>query len=97
MGIVYAGFLENGPEKRILGPTGELQPTGERETFKVQPMDEASRAIIRTIERRKERIVLSTMGKSLYFVLRFAPWLPRLIMRRGLKKARNIYDSRSAT
>jgi len=92
IGIAYVGFLKNSEEKRVLGPTGELQPTGERKTFRLQSMDKASRAIIRLIQKRKGRMVLSTMGRILYVVLRFAPWLIRIILMNTQKKARKIYE-----
>jgi NAD(P)-dependent dehydrogenase (short-subunit alcohol dehydrogenase family) len=95
VGIIYAGFLENAPEKRVIGPSGELKPVGERKTFSVEPMEKAGRAVIRMIERRRNKIVLSLMGRSLYFVLRFAPWLVWLILRMNIKKAREIYEPRS--
>lgn len=92
VGIIYAGFLKNAPEKRVLDPRGDLQPVGERNFFSVESMEKAGREIIRVIERRKNKIVLSPMGKSLYFILRFAPWLIWLFLRKNIKKARDIYE-----
>ncbi len=92
VGIAYVGFLKNGPEKRVMGPGGELQATGPRETFRQQPMDEAAKSIIRLIRKRKAKIVMSTMGKVLYFGVRFAPWLIKLILLNTNEKAREIYE-----
>jgi len=92
VGIAYAGFLKNGPEKRVMGPGGELQATGQRETFRLQPMDEAAKSIIRLIQKRKAKIVMSAMGKIFYLGARFAPWLIRLILLNTKKKAREIYE-----
>jgi hypothetical protein len=92
VGIVYAGFLKNAPEKRVLGPTGELQPIGERRNLSLQPMDKASRQIIRMIQGRKERLVLSTLGKALVVALRVAPWLIRMVLRHAKKRARKAYE-----
>ncbi len=94
VGIVYAGFLKNAPEKRVLGPTGELQPTGERKNLSLQPMDKASRQIIRMIQGRRERLVLSTLGKALVVALRVAPWLVRMVLRHSEKRARKAYEPR---
>jgi short-subunit dehydrogenase len=95
IGIAYVGFLKNGPEKRVMGPKGELQPTGRRDFFRLQPMDEAARSITRFIRRRKAKIVMSAIGKTAYFFLRFAPWLIRLILFNSSKKAREIYEPRA--
>ena len=92
VGIAYVGFLKNGPEKRVLGPTGELQPTGERKSFRLQPMDRASKTIIRLIQRRRRKVVMSAMGKSVYAGLRFAPWIIRLIIVNSRKKAQRVYE-----
>jgi len=97
MGIVYAGFLENAPEKRVIGPNGELQSTGPRDSIRVQPMDRASNAIIRLIQKRKRKMVMSTMGRLSYAALRFAPWLMRIILIRSKRKARRIYEPRRDT
>ena len=92
VGIVYAGFLENAPEKRVIGPKGELQPTGERNTIRVQPMDKASKAIIRVIQKRRRQKVMSVMGKLSYAALRYTPWLMRIILIRSKRKAQRIYE-----
>jgi short-subunit dehydrogenase len=92
VGVAYAGFLKNGPEKRVLGPRGELQLTGQRETLRLQPMDDAAKSIIRLIRKRKAKIVMSTMGWALYLAVRFAPWLLRLVLFNTKEKAREICE-----
>lgn len=92
VGIVYIGFLKNGPEKRVLGPSGDLQPTGERGYVSLQPMDNASLAIIRMIRRRSRKTILSSLGKSLQVALRIAPGLVRWFLFRSKKRARRMYE-----
>jgi len=92
VGIVYAGFLENAPDKRVIGPKGELQTTGPRDSIRLQPMDRASKAIIRLIQKRKRKMVMSTMGRLSYAAIRFAPWLMRIILIHSKKKAQRIYE-----
>ncbi|MEN8155716.1 MAG: SDR family oxidoreductase [Bacteroidota bacterium] len=95
VGIVYVGFLKNGPDKRVVGPDGNLQPTGSRETVRLQPMDQAGRAIIRVIQKRKRKKVMSLMGKLVHTGLHLAPWLVRLIVIRSKKRARDAYEPRA--
>jgi len=95
VGIVYVGFLKNDIEKRILGPDGKLQPIGERDSFSLQPKDMASRQIIRFIQKRKRKLVLSTMGNLFNIVLMIAPWLVRLVLKNSREKARQMYEPQS--
>jgi len=60
-------------------------------------MDRASRAIIRFIQKRKRKMVMSTMGRLSYAALRFAPWLMRIILIRSKRKARRIYQPKRNT
>jgi short-subunit dehydrogenase len=94
VGIAYVGFLKNGPEKRVMGPRGNLQPPGRRDIMSLKPMDEAARSIVRLIRKRKAKIVMSTMGKMAFVTMRFAPWLIRLFLLNNRKKAREIYEPR---
>ncbi len=95
VGMVYAGFLENGPVKRIMGPGGELQPIGKRDFYRLQPLDDAGKQIIRMIERRQAKKVLSTLGKVVFLGQRFAPWLVRLILVKSKEQARQTYQPHS--
>jgi len=91
LGIAYVGFLKNSPEKRVVGPAGELQRTGNRDNIRRQSMEKASRAIIRLIRKRKHEMVMSALGKALSLALRFAPWMIRLILLHSKKKALEAY------
>ena len=95
VGIAYAGFLENGPGKRIMGPEGEFQPLGKRDSYRLQPMHTASKRVIRMIERRQSKIVLSSFGKVVYFGQRFTPWLIRMILVKSRERARKTYEPQS--
>lgn len=92
VGIAYVGFLRNGPDKRVVGPAGELQPVGDRTSFRLQSMDRASKIIVRMIRRRKRKAVMSLMGKLVYPALRFTPWIIRYIIRRSKEKAQRTYE-----
>lgn len=92
VGIAYIGFLDNGPEKRVLGPDGQLQHTGDRTRYRLQGMEDASRRIVGMIRRRKRVCVMSLLGKSLYITSRFAPRLVRYVKIRTLERARISYE-----
>jgi len=92
VGIAYIGFLDNGPEKRVIGPEGQMQHTGDRTGYRLQSMEDASRQILRMIMKRKRISVMSVLGKSLYLTSRFAPGLVRLVKKRSLERARISYE-----
>jgi short-subunit dehydrogenase len=92
VGIAYIGFLDNGPEKRVLGPQGQLQYTGDRTTYRLQPISEAATRILRMIRRRERLTVMSLLGRALYVSNRIAPRMVRLVKSRTLERARKSYE-----
>ncbi len=92
VGLVYAGFLRNRADKRVMGPEGKLQPTGKRDKIRLQSMEDAGRKILRLIIRRERMIVLSRVGKLLYWSERLFPWLVRWFLIRSMTRARETYE-----
>lgn len=92
VGIVYAGFLKNGESKYLIGPDGSKQKTGERNPKLLQPLSSAARSIIRVIEKRKRKIVMSPLGKFLNLMLRVSPWMVRWVLKSGRGKAQKLYE-----
>ena len=92
VGVVYAGFLKNRADKRVMGPEGKLQPTGKRDSIRLQSMEDAGRKILRLIDKRKKMQVLSRIGKLLYWTERLFPWLVRWFLIRSMKRARETYE-----
>ena len=83
IGIVYLGFTEHDPEKRILLADGSLAPP-DRPAHHTQ--DYSARLILKMIEKRKPALVMTPIGKLGYYMNRFFPGLvERLIIfaRRG--------------
>jgi short-subunit dehydrogenase len=95
VGIFYAGFLKNGPDKKVMGPHGNMQPTGDRKSFRLQPMEDAARMIIQMIRKRKRIKVVSTLGKIVYWGMRLAPWLVRGVLRASRAKVSRTYESQN--
>ncbi len=92
VGIVYAGFLKNKAEKWLIGPDGSKQKTGERNPLLLQPLNSAARSIIRLIEKKKRKIVMSPLGKVLNLMLRVSPWMVWWVLKSGRGKARKMYE-----
>jgi len=80
VGIVYVGFTENDPDKRILAADGSpmvlKRPShmGQRQV---------AEAIVKALRRRRRRTVLTPAGHFLVTLVRFVPWLVELVINRS--------------
>lgn len=72
-GIIYVGFTENDPGKVIYGQDGNLSVLAGRRNSHTQ--DQAARAIVRAILRRKPSTTLTAIGRISAIVFRFFPGL----------------------
>ena len=75
VGIVYVGFTENDDDKRVLNAKGSLVPVAERSKMIQQTQEQVANSIVNLTIRRKNRIVLSFVGKSLATIVRFFPFI----------------------
>ena len=70
LGVVYLGFTEHDPEKRILAADGSLVPP-DRPAHHTQ--DYAAGLIIRMIEKRRRQLIMTPVGNLAWFVHRLSP------------------------
>ena len=80
VGILYVGFTENDPEKRILAADGTLIPIN-RPSSQLTQADVAKK-IIRQVIKRRNAIVMTFVGKTLWFLQRLAPGMVTFILRK---------------
>ena len=71
-GIVYLGFTEHDPEKRILAADGSLVPP-DRPAH--HPQSLAASLIVKMIEERKRRLIMTPIGRFGWMVYRVSPAL----------------------
>jgi NAD(P)-dependent dehydrogenase (short-subunit alcohol dehydrogenase family) len=71
-GIVYLGFTEHDPEKRILAADGSLVPP-DRPAH--HPQSLAASLIVKMIEERKRRLIMTPVGKFGWMAYRLSPAL----------------------
>jgi NAD(P)-dependent dehydrogenase (short-subunit alcohol dehydrogenase family) len=69
-GVVYLGFTENDPEKRILAADGSLIPP-DRPAMHTQAM--AADLIVKMIEKRKRRLIMTPIGTLGWLMYRLSP------------------------
>lgn len=71
VGVVHLGFTEHDPEKRILAADGSLVPP-DRPAH--HPQSLAADLILKMIEKRKRRLVMTPVGKLGWVAYRISPW-----------------------
>jgi NAD(P)-dependent dehydrogenase (short-subunit alcohol dehydrogenase family) len=86
VGVVYAGFTENDPEKTMIGPGGtSIQPR--RPPYHSQA--DVAVKIVALVRRRRRQVVLTPYGKLVHLLMRVSPgWVEKalaLIEHRGLR------------
>ena len=69
-GIIYLGFTEHDPEKRILAADGSLMPP-DRPTHHTQAF--AASMVLKMIEKRKRRLIMTPIGNLGWLVHRLSP------------------------
>lgn len=72
VGVIYLGFTENDPDKRILAADGSLVPP-DRPGHHSQA--HAARLILKLIERRRRQLVMTPVGMLGWLVYRLSPGL----------------------
>ncbi len=73
VGIIYIGYTKNDSQKQILDAKGNLRPVGFRPAWIQQPQEKVANAILRLIEKRKTRKIMSPISKLNYFVAKYFP------------------------
>ena len=63
VGIVYVGITENDPGKRVIDKDGSYLVLKDRQQRTTQKPDDVARAIVRMIEKRQFKKILTMLGK----------------------------------
>jgi dehydrogenase/reductase SDR family protein 7B len=80
VGVLYVSFTENGPDKTMYNPKGELIPLKREKTASTQL--DVARACHRLVRRRKRRVVMTAAGKAIRGLYRFLPDVSETIIAR---------------
>ena len=72
VGVVYLGFTEHDPEKRILAADGTPVPP-DRPAHHSQ--DFAAGLIVKMLAKRKRRLIMTPVGTLGWVIYRISPWL----------------------
>ena len=96
IGVMYVGFLKNGPNKKVVSGNGMLVPAGGRPGKFTMSMEEASRTVIRGIRKRKPISVFTFMGKFMYMANRLSPRFVRKTFTISTMRLKRVYTPTQA-
>jgi len=91
-GIIYLGFTENDPDKRIMKPDGNFEILKPRPSKFTQSREKVADKIMQFIKSRKAKQVLSTIGKLQSFLLLVAPGMIDKILYNSMNKNKDMYE-----
>ena len=83
VGIVYLGFTENDPQKKMLDKQGVFIPLTVRNDVKRQSVEAVSTNILKFLKDRRFKKVFSPLGKLHLLTNRISPDLVQWILRRN--------------
>lgn len=92
VGIVYVGFTENDNDKLVLNAKGQLVPVALRAKMIQQTQEQVAKSIVKLTIRRKNRLILSFIGKSLAFIVRFFPFIIHYSIQWSQRKFGKMYQ-----
>jgi short-subunit dehydrogenase len=82
IGIAYVSFTRNDNEKRVLNESGDWCPVPARPPAIQQSPEHVAKGIAKMLRHRRQMKVFSAIGKIQLVIIRFAPWLFRMISRK---------------
>lgn len=92
IGIVYVSFTKNDDEKMVLKADGTLVPVAARPSYLQQTQQEVAISILRSIERRKTKTVLSVIGKLNALSIRLFPRVVNMLIIYSQKRMKKMYE-----
>lgn len=91
VGLIYVGFTENEPDKKILDESGHWVYLPRRQNVHLATRSSVAQHVIQMIIHRKNRMTLTTLGYFTSFMTRYLPKLSDLILTIGRKKLKKDY------
>ncbi|GAB3547356.1 SDR family oxidoreductase [Spirosoma fluminis] len=92
IGVVHIGFTENDPDKRVLDATGQPVPIAHRPPRWQKSQREVAQIILNHIRRRRQRTVISALGRLIALVHTHLPRLGDWIVLTSIRRFRHFYE-----
>ncbi|MCK5169733.1 MAG: hypothetical protein KAQ75_07635, partial [Bacteroidales bacterium] len=91
VGLIFVGFTENEPGKKIISADGSLIEVNDRsKVVKVQPLSKVAKSILKNIRKRKFRTTLSGIGKLNAVMQAITPWLVEKVLIFSINRIKKI-------
>ncbi|WP_019989797.1 SDR family oxidoreductase [Rudanella lutea] len=92
IGVVHLGFTKNDTTKRVLDANGQPVPIAYRSPRWQKTQEQVAQVILSHIQRRRQRTVVSGLGKLIAFVHTYLPRLGDWIVRQSMRRLRHFYE-----
>ncbi|GAB3695478.1 hypothetical protein GCM10027592_17850 [Spirosoma flavus] len=92
IGVVHIGFTQNDPDKRVLDATGQPVPIAHRPPRWQKSQAEVAQIIINHVRRRRQRTVISALGRLIVLVHTHLPRLGDWIVLTTIRRLRHFYE-----
>lgn len=92
IGVVHLGFTENDPEKRVLNAQGQPVPVAYRSPRFQKTQAQVAAIILRHIRRRRQRTVISALGRLIAVVHTYFPRLGDWVVLTTIRRLRRFYE-----
>ncbi len=91
-GVVHIGFTQNDAEKRVLDATGQPVPIAHRPPRWQKSQADVAEIILGHIRRRRQRTVISVLGRLIVLLHTCFPRLGDWIVLRTVRRLRHFYE-----
>ena len=91
-GVVHIGFTQNDPEKRVLDAAGQPVPIAHRPPRWQKSQAEVARIIVQHVRRRRQRTVISVLGRLIVLLHTYFPRLGDWIVLTTTRRLRHFYE-----
>ena len=92
-GVVHIGFTQNDPEKRVLDAAGQPVPIAHRPPRWQKSQAEVAAIIVRHIQKRRRRTVISALGRLIVLIHNTLPKLGDWIVLTTMQRMRKFYET----
>ncbi len=91
-GVVHIGFTQNDADKRVLDAQGQPVPIAHRPPRWQKSQAQVAQIILRHIRRRKQRTVISALGRLIALVHTHLPRVGDWVVLTTIRRMRNFYE-----
>ncbi|UOG77100.1 SDR family oxidoreductase [Hymenobacter tibetensis] len=91
-GVVHIGFTQNDPDKRVLDAAGQPVPIAHRPPRWQKSQAEVAAIILTHIRRRRQRTIISALGRLIVLVHTYLPRLGDWIVLTTTRRLRHFYE-----